>query len=492
MKTDNFLKWLHPIKGEVKTKWVLIITFFSGILGLIKLVDEFFKFSSDPNSWFASLLKDYDFLFYSNIFLFSLLFLWILFLGDIKKVHYDVTGFFNFEADTKSIGVSFFDSISKQRDISNRFDRANDNTKLFFKYFKLVWLGWFLLYMALLCFSLIHKEYHSLDTFYDIKSIVVNLTNNLTSLFFVFCLLVLNKVSKKEGNKYKLDIDPKWYALILIPLILEIVFQFYFEENTDILFSIISGMIAMISMSLLIGRLDSKLINKLPNGVLIILYGYSGLQVFLPLYLDVDNYVPFDGNMVLVMYLALFCKVVFLLFIFWILNTNRLFFYFLSVYYIHNDINNLWNEKRNALVQKTKVNSEDLKGKWKVKESYFSNNNLIGIVTGVLSVDQFNNGKYTGVITLEDNMLVKDKKTIDLDKKYNYIVEQTVEIERSNDGIIHMSGKEVKFIEKTENIEDDYNLDTWKGEHINDDIIVGSSIDDNGSHGSFHFERLLE
>jgi len=486
---DTFVQYLKPLKSSLNTKWAIILTIItalSSVLGIFKFV---YNFDLDK------VLSEYDvdkvltILFYTNIILFLIICIWLILQKPPKQVFYNITKLHDFSGSNNK-EVSLLNFISKQKDLEHRFKRANDSIAEFMKWFKFIWLGWFLLYAVTFCFSL--DGFNNLfeeKSVLTIKSVLINTTNNLTSLFFFFCLLVLNEIAiRKNNDTYKVQIAPKWYLFFGLIIVFEIALHAVFKDNKEQIstaFAIISGLFAMISMSLLLGRLDSKLIDGLPMTVLVILFGYAGIQLFLPIFLEEG-----DGifiNLIWIMYLALFCKIVLLIFIFWMIDTNRLFFYFLAVYRIHSNINNEWVKIKDAFTTKRRITKTDISGEWKVYEYYFSDKNYGGFVTGEMKISYFNGG-YNGTIKLTDTInpsqsqtnsisftvLQKIRVTQGIDKKFTFIASDPEILMRNN---IDIENK-------------DYHPDKWIGIQIDDDTIIGSSEDENGIQGNFCFKRV--
>ncbi len=486
---DTFFQYLKPLGSSLKTKRTLavsIVAFFSPLVGIID-----YLLKNDLNTIFTY-LRDAEFLaflFYSNITLFLIICVWLLLQKPPKQIFYNITKLHDFD-NPNNKEVSLLNFISKQKGLEKRFKRANDSVKDFMKWFKYVWLGWFLLYAVTFCFSF------DID-FYALQSVLVNTTNNLASLFFFLCLVVLNQIAfEGDDETYKVKIAPKWYLLFGIIIVAEIALHIALPQNQPFIaksFAIVSGLLAMISMSLLLGRLDSKLIDKLPMGILVVLYGYAGIQLFLPYFLEQDSgFLEGEStlsiNLIGIMYLALFCKVVLLIFIFWILDTNRLFFYFLAVYRIHDNIHSEWNKIKDAFLSKSKNPAEDLSGKWKVYEYYFSEKSYGGFVTGEFDIKLFQ-GEYTGEIILEDNIQPENSGS----NSASFLVSQGLKVKKGANKKIVFQGNSPKILKRT-NVkikDEEYDPDQWIGIQIDDDTIIGASQDPNNIKGNFCFKRMV-
>lgn len=497
-RKNDFFAFFKPLKADIKTKLLLLSGVITLLLGLYTGIKKVMKISAEGDQ-FYSMFTNTDVLFYINLILFSLLCIWVLFWKDPKDVFYDIKEFHDFENAKPSQSISFIDFISNQRDLETKFKRANSRVDSFIRYFKFIWFSWFLLYLFMLLFKTTYmKDQLSMgeDLIFQAKSILINFANNAASLFFVFCMLVLNNItSQDERESLKLKIDAKWIFLIVAPLLLEIV-CYNLVDSTDLLetnesvsqaFGVMSGLMAMIVMSLIIGRLDSKLIHKVPNGVLIVLYGYAGIQLYLPYFLEGTDVL--SNRVIAVMYLALFCKIILLSFVFWIVKTNRLFFYFLAVYGIHNNIYNKWNEIRNAFVSKSKISNENyLLGKWNVYESYFSRKDFGGLITGVLNIENSFKGGYNGTVQLKDRLKSQNPE---IENKF-YEVSQIIEAKIMMDGNIEFRGITATITYVSNLKIDKYHPDIWKGIPIDENTIVGSSIDENGTVGHFCFKRVID
>lgn len=488
---DDFIQFLKLTKVSLKTKILLIVSSISLLSVLCKSIINFFE--TDLERIKITLESNHngilDFLFYLSMILFAFLCIWVFFQKPPKEIFYNISRLHDFTNSIKSREVSFLNFITRQKDLSDRFERANDSVEEFMKWFKWIWIGWLLLYLTTCFFKVVSDNNDSLNSFDDLlvlKSILTNSSNNISSLFFFFCLLVLNKIAvQNKEKKFKVKIGPKWIFILLIIIVTEIILHYIFPHDQQIIansFAAISGLLAMISMSLLIGRLDSKLIDRLPTGILVILYGYAGIQLYLPFFIEENNTITL--KLIGLIYLALFCKIVLLIFISWIIDTNRLFFYFLAVFGIHNEINNQWNKIKDAFITKSKITNNNISGIWKVNEYYFSENSYGGFVTGKLNLKLFQ-GKYYGTVKLKDKI---EEKVLPNKDSYFKVLQDLEVIREGND--INFIGSNPKII-KTYNVTiEEYSPDHWIGIQIDDNTIIGYSKDINNIQGHFYFERI--
>lgn len=478
--SDNFFQYLKPIKSSLNTKRLVILGGITILGSIFTTIKSIYELEYDTVKSYLEDPKLLDILFYTNILLFLIICLWLVLQKPPKDIFYNISKLYDFDG-TASKETSLMNFVSNQKFLEQGFERANDSVKEFIRWFKFIWIGWFILYAITVYFR--YQEFHF------VESILLNAANNLTSLFFLFCLLVLNENAVKKKEAYRVKIDPKWFLIFGILIVLEVVSHSFFPDYHSTIakaFAVISGLIAMIAMSLLLGRLDSKLIDKLPMSILAVLYGYAGIQLFLPIFLEQNQTNQLSLNLILIIYLALFCKIVLLVFIYWMVDTNRLFFYFLAVFRIHNNINKEWLQIKDAFLSKSKVINTDLSGKWRVYEYYFSKQNYGGFVTGEMNLKYFQ-GAFNGVAVLKDGMQPLTSK----DKVQYFKVSQKVKVTIDIEGELTFQGDSPKIISKNidEMKDENYKPDKWVGIQIDDKIVIGWSKDENGVQGNFYFEK---
>ncbi len=225
--------------------------------------------------------------------------------------------------------------------VNKLYKRANNEIKQFNKFWIGTWLCWIFLYLIILIELISGNE--GIKILFDWGK---NLANNLTSLMILYCYITLSFPAKTENSNHLSTWMP--YLAIMIGItILELILRFY-ESNIETvsnihnIFSIASGVIGGAIIALLIGRLDSKLINA-PVWIYFSLYVYAAIQAVYGFFDLGDTSTDLDKSLAaIMMYLALFFKGILLLFIIWTVKTKKLFYYYLGVGIIHSFTSKKW------------------------------------------------------------------------------------------------------------------------------------------------------
>jgi hypothetical protein len=114
----------------------------------------------------------------------------------------------------------------------------------------------------------------------------------------------------------------------------------------------------------------------------------------------------------------------------------------------------------------------DLSGKWKYKEDYG-----YGLANGELHLTQEGlkvKGRIIFTDSLHDSAPFMIQEFVE-----GVIINNKLVIDAVDWDIIHSETEVV------------YELDSWCGDIISDNLIKGSSLDDQGIEGSFEFEKIL-
>ncbi|WP_421765460.1 hypothetical protein [Ekhidna sp.] len=478
MITDSFGRWLIARIRDPKISAVVIIGFLSLILSVAT------GFFSLERFLFFEISVNRNLFIYTNSFLHFVLIVIVLFWPLPQKVIYNEVNlnYFNYQKH-----LTFFKS-SDDKD-EQIFNQANDRVYIYFKYWKKIWAGWLGLYIVVLVNQLLLESH--IPSIIEYSQFLVgtfeNFFNNLASLYFIICFLVLSELFGKSDFELR---HINFHQLLLVLLVLtfvEVTIRFLFSpmvneyfnidlyyisygpiDDLNLFFSIISGLIAVIAIALFTGRFDSKLINA-PLLILILLYAYAGLQIFIrDFHIDPNGFL-----MIWVVNTALFLKTIFLLFTIWLTETKRLFFYFLAVNRIHLYIREEWYKIKGLFITTEKIQQYDLTGEWEILEEYQS-----GRTKGDVVLTQDGN-KLSGVLILNDWMHTSDGKV------NIFTIEERVLGEIIDDKV-NIEGIEMKVIYGKI---DNYNLDAWEGTILNNENIVGNSRDAIGVTGNFILKK---
>lgn len=353
---DSFLSWFSTGSSK-KLKIFMVVTLGpSGIITILKGISPIIKLFYDkdkvPNDENLN-----AFLLNAN-FVFHLVFLFVVLLNSPVVPNINLK---HVKRSLEPIKKNL--DFDMQEDLNDPIEIAYNAEKEFLKYWRYFWVALFLLYVFWTIIQLANNQIHQSD----VLSLVDTFFNNLAASFLFLCYFSLTKITIKlddsniDENEHVVDYSMKIYLLLATLTIIHLVcyllsFQGYLLYNVktiNIFFKGISGLLFSLSIATLIGRLDSKFLNS-PSSVIFILYSYAAIQ---PLFVFFDAPI-FSNKMIFTLYLGLTLKIFFYLFVRWIYQTKRLFFYFLRARKLHFNINTNWNNIKNHLVN-TSTNLDD-------------------------------------------------------------------------------------------------------------------------------------
>jgi len=239
---------------------------------------------------------------------------------------------------------------------SEYYERAKSATSEFIKFWKLTWIGWIILYI-LFFLKFYHKEldlmgigdYLEKNIFTKendfIIQIFIDACTNISSFGLIVCFSILYfRNNDRKDKHYENLITVCSLCLFLLIFIIQMVI--FISAKVDVspiyptyptiqgLFKIIVGLVAAVSVSLLAGRLDSKLINA-SIAFIIIAYVYAGIQslisFFEPDFFTSDYKGLSHFAVAFAISYALFAKCVLFLFILWLINEGKLLLYIIRL-----------------------------------------------------------------------------------------------------------------------------------------------------------------
>lgn len=496
--SSKFHKYVLPALSTIS----LVVTILTGVLAVYK---------SFPGQ---SEKEDYvTYLFVANLVLHFILIVIAYFLDHPKEIEHDPVNIEYLDKDRSEL--SFF-GIKSESDIKTRFEDANEGVSSYFTKFRHIWIGWLFLY-SVIGFDFyseknlnpsatpeekieglsiqyqeeqfIYAEKEGANFYWKVISpVLTNAANNITTIFFILSFLILTQEFDRRNPRNPRNPRPKetslCWLLFFVLLLFEIGFRvFDISKNNgsnyfilNIWFSILSGALAMIAIARLVGRLDSMLITP-DKWVLNVLYGYAGLQLFLRDYVAGGS----EYLRLTVMYIALFSKVVLLMFTVSLIGTNRLFFYFLATRKIQGYMRNQWIAIKEIFIPvDAKINS-DIDGSWTITEKYYKDNKVARSTTGILIVKTSGN-QLSGEVTLEDSLKSSSNSE-------SFKVKQL--FKGNQDGReVHIKCTKYEILGNS--TKKQYNKDSWTGERVNENTIIGTSDDKNNSEGKVIFKRIPE
>lgn len=339
-----FEKWIFSFKTPINTGITMILGVSSLLIAIFTLTERFQHFFDITSANLEQLLN-------VNLVVHIVLMLILILFPGLNK--------FTKLSSDKSRREEVFDVLELEHDpevtvlttdvksnmVERVYKRATVATLEFLYTFRRVLYSLLFLY-CVVGIDLMNSDYNlgiddSWINFFQI------LTNNLATLFLVFCFVILSVPSK---SPYKTHIQNRDIYIVLLIAItfLEITLRLIFKENQDFVQSInkaffmLSGILGSIATAQIAGRLDSKLIDA-KHFTFVLIYFYAALQPLFPLFMNASNRSD-QLNFIVILYLALFLKCIFFLFIYWSIHYNKLFYYFVRVNRIQSIVESSWNK----------------------------------------------------------------------------------------------------------------------------------------------------
>lgn len=247
-----------------------------------------------------------------------------------------------------SVWVFYLKSNAPKVPFNSNYFRAFLGRRQLWEILEKLVAAWSILYFALFVFSLTNLSK-------DIGVPLLNFFNNITIIYIYLCYFSLNSNSLNlnyENDLRKITKEPilkierqGWLAVVVI-LGFEIILMQGYSSTTavgqsfQLLFGLGSGLAAMAFTTNLVRRLGSKDFSLEDSTITILLF-YAGIQPLLPFIFPesestISSLFP-DKNVgnvfsILLVFCALFGKLLLLSFIFWGIKTNRIIHYFKNVH----------------------------------------------------------------------------------------------------------------------------------------------------------------
>ena len=334
---DNFFRWLFSESNRnIKLFYATAVALIT-MIGLVTPVSKFFK----QVSQFLSTVDEGEMLNLNLVLHCIILFIIIL---SVKKIK--ISGE-KLKENLNQIRNQF--RFQNEEEVSIAVDRALSSEREFKKYWQGFWIGLLGLYVSWLFTESKLVVFKDIVLMENIKNVSAVFFNNLGSLFLLLCYITLSHPThRKSGlDSAKFEINSTPYVVTTILLTVAHVLFLSTEgiltnSATNQIFTGISGLLFAITLSLVIGSLDSKFINS-PSVLVAILYTYSAIQPFI---------LMFSLNPIIhiaILYLGLILKMIFFLFVFWMTETKRLLFYFLEISQVFKFVSSNWDEIKKHL-----------------------------------------------------------------------------------------------------------------------------------------------
>ncbi len=322
------------------------------ILGILSLIVTLIGFSEKITGALGKIDPEtLDYLIHINIGIH--LFVLIVFLFFPTREYTTLTD----DQNKRKKLISFLE-LKEPSELEKVYNSANIASSEFLISIKRILWAWLGLYVVLIIKIFLDEEVTTFTCFY-VDGIQI-FFNNLASIFLILAFVIVSVPAK---NPYKTHIQnrEKLFAALIVMTLAEFALRFIAQrnswdanemENLNLTFYMLSGCVGSIATAQLIGRLDSKLIGT-KQWVLIAMYTYAAIQPFFPLF---EKY---KDILTPILYLALFLKIVLVLFVFWIISDNKLFYYLIRVSKIHQLISEEWNDIKH-IIDDSKGQKNDL------------------------------------------------------------------------------------------------------------------------------------
>lgn len=336
---DSLWRWFYSKSNKNFKAFIVLILGPSGLIAIIKAVTPLVKIINNANLFPNE--KELNIFLLNLNFILHLIFLFIVLLNSPTwpslRVKYLKT---NLREVMPALGFKNTDELN------NQIEAAHHAEKNFLRFWRYFWIDIFLLYVFWSIVQLITNQIHQPAFF----SLVDTFFNNLAAAFLFLCYFSLTNITAyKDDDETDSDISDystKVYLFLAVLTTIQLICYLlcttghlnYDVQKINLVFKALSGFLVFLSMATVVGRLDSKFVNA-QFGVIFLLYMYASIQ---PLFVFFDAPV-FSNKMIVVLYIGLILKVFFYLFVVWLMQTKRLYFYFLQIRRVHFEVLHNWN-----------------------------------------------------------------------------------------------------------------------------------------------------
>ena len=272
----GFIEWIKATYGKRYLRIAAIITFLNGLNGIFSLFDWEKIGLLDFNQYYAEINLIIHVIFIIIVCITSIDYkkfsmkLPLIEINENEKKLRDSLQLISIE-DTKA-------KESEKKDILwQRYkEGVNKTLSQFSTFWLFIWLSWLVLYVLLALQEL--QIVNASPTL----SAIITLSNNFSTLMFIFIFLTLSVSTSKLNLIYWV----RWSLLVVFIFIIELIVNGRINNpNFDFWFKLGSGIFASVAMMAVYGRLNSKFIN-IPLIFVILLYLYAAIQ---PLYVMFDT-----------------------------------------------------------------------------------------------------------------------------------------------------------------------------------------------------------
>lgn len=315
----KFIDW-------IKSRWIIASVFGSLIVLTTVIAFVFYKITNNENSSkFATLVI-------SIAHMIGLL-ISLLYLLKLKYKKFQTINFLSAFDD------SYVYKSTRLKNADEIFQAGKSASDLLAN-FKICWiillLGWIPLYLV---FSLSAYEFTKSDAPVYAFNVFINLFSYINTLCIGYGFKILHNATVPEDETYSSENFIVYGAISIAGLCL---LEFFLpgNEQTALIFKIIGGVTAGIVMALFVGRFQSKFLN-LNIFLLIAFYFYIVIQ---PLVLFIGQSKTTVPPVIepIILLIAFILKFILILYVFWLIESGRLLFYFVRVRITKSEADDQW------------------------------------------------------------------------------------------------------------------------------------------------------
>lgn len=221
------------------------------------------------------------------------------------------------------------------------FRQMSAGVSQFYYSWLLVWGIWLALYTATFIFDIYRENFFlccplEVSHLERLKNLIENFLNiaNSVVLFFIYLIITISTIDAKSVESRQRALHIGVILLFFMAILLFLIEFFslpipcYNYSQVQFWIRLIVGIIAIVAMVSVIGRLDSSYLG-VPQWLIIILYLYAGIQAFYPL-LYIVKYNIADILESIVSTISILGKFCLFLMIRWIATQKRFLFYLLQ------------------------------------------------------------------------------------------------------------------------------------------------------------------
>jgi hypothetical protein len=286
-KLDEAIKWLFP-PGKLYKGIPIVVT---TLAALVALFDRFI-YPLFPTEFLGANSRN----------------LYLIIIHLILVLTFIISRF-NYDLDIKELIKSNPKIFQKFIEVKNITEfklfsnQALESLEKFIKYWIFTCVIWFIHYLIKLFQLIFITEPEENEHFATVFDLSFNLLNYASTFTLLACYIIITYPTFKKG-KFQMPVLFLIWGIVFGSIFLFEIFYRFLNSSSEssneyilIIFGVIGGVISCIFFSLLIGRLDNKLLN-ISNFAIGILFLYASIQAFYPLlhfFLNRKNTTSLEG-----------------------------------------------------------------------------------------------------------------------------------------------------------------------------------------------------